>query len=72
MVARGFTQIQGVDYFDTYSAVVAAETIRFMLALAAEEKLVSRQVNIKTAYLYSDLDEPLYVKIPDGLSSGAN
>ncbi len=26
MVARGFTQIQGVEYFDTYSAVVAAET----------------------------------------------
>jgi hypothetical protein len=59
-------QVAGIDYFDTYSAVAAVETIRLMLALTAEEKLYVRQVDIKTAYLYAKLDEPLYVQIPEG------
>ena len=66
MVAKGFTQVPGIDYFETYSEVVKVQVIRFMFALAAQEDLHIRQLDIKTAYLYSALEEPLYMTVPKG------
>ena len=40
--------------------------------MTAEEKLWVRQVDIKTAYLYANLDEPLYVQVPEGYKGPKN
>jgi hypothetical protein len=51
-VARVFTQQDGIDYYATYSDVVAGDSLRLLLALAAKEGMYPRQLDIKTAYLY--------------------
>ena len=66
MVARGFSQVEGIDYFDTYSSVVSATTIRVVCAVIAKYGLKTRQLDISTAYLNSPLKEELYMKIPEG------
>jgi len=67
LVARGFSQTQGVDYQETFSPVVRYDSLRVLLALVAQHDLEMTQFNVKTAFLYGELKEEIYMKIPDGL-----
>jgi len=49
LVARGFTQTEGVDYFETSSPVVAATTLQIVTAIAAAEKMTLWQIDVKQA-----------------------
>ena len=66
LVARGFTQVYGQDYQETFAPVTRLETLRLLLAYAVQEDWEVRQINIKTAYLYGDLDEEIFMEAPDG------
>ena len=68
LVARGFTQRLGVDYGDTYSPVTRPETIRTMLAIAAQRGWKLRQFDVKTAFLNGRLEEDLYMRQPEGFA----
>jgi Reverse transcriptase (RNA-dependent DNA polymerase) len=67
LVAQGFTQILGVDYEETYSSVVYAITLRFLISLKITENRQMRLMDIVTAYLYGSLDNYIYMKVPEGL-----
>ena len=62
----GYTQKQGVDYFDTYSPVTKITTIRALIALAAIHNLLIHQMDVKTAFLNGDLEEEIYMTQPEG------
>lgn len=66
LVARGFSQSQGVDYFETFSPVVRYESVRCVLALAAAEDMEIRQFDVKTAFLNGKLNEEVYIEQPEG------
>ena len=66
LVARGYTQVFGVDYTDTYAPVTRLETLRLLFALAVQNDWEVRQIDVKTAYLYGDLDEEIYMEPPEG------
>lgn len=66
LVARGFTQVEGIDYQETFSPVVKFSTIRMVLSLAAQRGLRLTQMDFKTAFLNGVLDEELYMKQPAG------
>jgi len=51
LVAKGYSQIAGVDYDETFASVVKMESLRMLLPIAATENLAVRQVDIKTAFL---------------------
>ena len=59
LVAQGFSQVPGVDYFDTYTLVAKLASIRTVLALAAQQNLKLHQVDIKGAYLNGELTDAL-------------
>lgn len=67
LVAKGFTQREGTDYTDIYSPVVCFETVRLMLGLAALKKWHITGLDVRNAYLYSKLDEEIYMEQPEGL-----
>ena len=56
LVARGFTQEEGVDYFETFAPTVRCESVRLMLAEAAAKGLHTAQMDVTTAFLYADLE----------------
>lgn len=62
LVANGFTQKEGEDFFDTYSPVARIATIRVLLALAASYGLQIHQMDVKTTYLYGELEEEIYIE----------
>ena len=64
LVAKGFSQVEGIDYDKIFSPVVWFETVRMMLTLAALRNWHISGLDIKTAFLYGDLDEELYMEQP--------
>lgn len=73
-VTKGFSQGVGVDFDETqvYAPVVKHDSLRILLSLAAVYDLELLQMDIKTAFLYGDLDEELYVQQPEGFVQPGN
>ena len=69
LVARGFKQEEGVDYFETFSPVARTSSIRIILALVAMYDYELAQADAITAFLNSSLDEKLYMKQPEGFEA---
>jgi hypothetical protein len=70
LVAKGYTQVAGIDYDLTYAPVCKLTTLRAILAVAARDDLCMRQFDVKTAFLNADLDEELYMEQPKGFEQG--
>jgi hypothetical protein len=66
LVAKGYTQKEGEDFFDTYSPVARMTTIRVLLSLAASYGLIVHQMDVKTTFLNGELDKEIYMDQPDG------
>lgn len=67
LVAKGYSQQQGIDFEETFSPVARFETVRIILALAAQFQLPVFQFDVKSAFLNGDLNEEVYVAQPQGL-----
>src|ERR1700761_2587921 len=65
VVVKGFEQILGLDYFETFASVVRFATLRVLLAKAAEEDLEVHQMDVDTAFLNGKLSEEIYMEFPD-------
>lgn len=68
LVARGFTQIYGVDYYETYAPVARLASFRILLALAARNNWPVHSFDFDTAFLNSKFDENevIYIEQPPG------
>jgi len=64
LVAKGYNQQYGVHYFDVTAPVARHESLRTLLAIAAEWDLVITQVDVKAAFPNSPLDVPILMRLP--------
>jgi hypothetical protein len=60
-VAKGYTQKEGDDLFDTYSPVARLTIICVLLSLAASHDLLIHQMDVKTTFLNGELEEQIYM-----------
>ena len=74
LVAQGFSQVEGIDYFDMYTPVARLPSSRAIIAMANRLGLKLHQVDIKGAYLNGELlaDEILYMRHPPGYRQDAS
>ena len=66
LVAQGYSQKFGLDYDETFCPVVRFESIRTVIALAAQHELQLQQMDVMTAFLNGKLQEEVYMKQPEG------
>jgi hypothetical protein len=68
VVVRGDYALVGIEYFETYSPVAKLESVRLVLALIITHKLIPLQADIGNAYIWSDLEEAIYLRNIPGQS----
>ena len=66
LVAKGFTQVEGIDFQETFSPVTQYKAICFLLAHAALEDWEIEALDIKTAFLYGELNKEIYMEQLEG------
>ncbi|CAI5978900.1 unnamed protein product [Closterium sp. NIES-64] len=63
-VARGFSQRQGVDYFQTFSPTPKMTTLRVLLHIAAQRDYELHSLDFSTAFLQGSLHEEIWLRRP--------
>ncbi|GBM76253.1 Retrovirus-related Pol polyprotein from transposon TNT 1-94 [Araneus ventricosus] len=66
LVARGFMQKDGVDYFETFSPVISMPALRLLLIIMLNENSHVLVLDVKTAFLNVKLNETIYMDQPKG------
>ncbi|KAK4405981.1 Retrovirus-related Pol polyprotein from transposon RE2 [Sesamum angolense] len=66
LVAKGYSQLPGIDYTETFAPVARLDTIRALIAIAANKKWKIYQMDVKSAFLNGYIDEEIYVEQPKG------
>nr|GEW65242.1 putative ribonuclease H-like domain-containing protein [Tanacetum cinerariifolium] len=65
-VAKGYAQMEGVDFEESFAPVARLEAVRLFIAYVAHKSFTVYQMDVKTAFLYGPLKEEVYVNQPDG------
>ncbi|GJY28906.1 putative ribonuclease H-like domain-containing protein [Tanacetum coccineum] len=66
LVAQGYTQEEGIDYDEVFAPVARIEAIRLFLAYASFMGFMVYQMDVKSAFLYGQIEEEVYVCQPPG------
>ena len=69
LVAKGFSQVQGVDYHETFAPVAKVDSICLVLAIATSKHWEVHHIDVKSAFLHGDIHEEIYMKYPEGYIS---
>ena len=67
-MAKGFNQEYGIDYEETFAPVARVTSVRNLLAIAATKQWPLFQMDVKNAFLNSDLSEEVYMTPPQALN----
>ena len=72
LVAQGYTQVEGIDFDETFAPVARLEAIRILLAYANHHDITLYQMDVKSAFLNGKLEEEVYVAQPPGFEDPKN
>jgi hypothetical protein len=66
LVCKGYAQIEGIGFEETYAPVARMEAIRLLLAYACSKNVKVYQMDVKSAFLNGELEEEVYIEQPEG------
>jgi hypothetical protein len=72
LVCKGYAQIEGLDFDETFVPVARLEAIRMFLAYACHKKFKVYQMDVKSAFLNEYLQEEVYMEQPEGFQLSDN
>ena len=72
VVAKGFSQDEGINYHEIFSPVVKHSSIRLLLEYIAMFNLELEQLDVKTAFIHGNLGDTLYMEQPPGFVAKGN
>ena len=65
-VAKGYSQVENIDYHETFSPTARITSVRMLMQLSVQYDLLVHQMDVKTAYLNADIDCEIFVVQPEG------
>jgi len=68
-VARGFSQVKGIDYDETFAPIARYSSIKSMLALSAQMGWKIHQMDMKISFLSGKIKEEVYIEQPEGFKT---
>eukprot|EP00253_Pinus_taeda_P007092 PITA_07092 len=68
LVAKGYSQVPGIDFGDIFSPIAKVNSIRLLLYVAVAFDFEVEQMDVKTTFLHGDLEEEIYMKQPEGFA----
>ena len=71
-VCKGFAQVAGVDFFETFSPTPRPTTMRMMVHKARQEDMILNHMDFSSAYVNAKIDTVVYVEPPEGFSEDPN
>ncbi|WVZ89598.1 hypothetical protein U9M48_035978 [Paspalum notatum var. saurae] len=72
LVAKGYSQVEGIDFGETFASVARLEAIRFLLAYATYHDMKLYQMDVKSAFLNGYINELVYVEQPPNFEDPNN
>ena len=72
LVCKGYAQIEGIDFEETYAPVARMEAIRLLLVYAWSKNVKVYQMDVKSAFLNGELEEEVYIEQPEGFQLSEN
>ena len=66
LVAKVFSQVEGIDYFETFSPITKMNSIHLVLSLIASQGWTIFQIDVKRKFLHRDIHEEIYMEQPQG------
>jgi hypothetical protein len=72
LVCKGYAQVEGIDFEETFSPIVRLEAIRMLLAFARFKSFKVYQIDVKYSFLNGYLEEEVYIEQPEGFLLSEN
>ena len=72
MLCKGYSQIEGIEFEETFTPVATMEAIRMILAYACSKYIKVYQMDIKSTFLNGELKEEVYIEQPEGFQLSEN
>jgi transposase InsO family protein len=72
LVCKGYAQIEGIDFEETFAPVARMEAIRLLLAYACSKNVKVYQMDVKSTFLNGELEEEVYIEQPEGFQLSEN
>jgi hypothetical protein len=72
LVCKGYAQIEGIDFEETFSLVARMEAICLLLAYACSKNVKVYKMDVKSAFLNGELEEEVYIEQPEGFQLSEN
>jgi hypothetical protein len=69
LVAQGYSQVEGINFRETFAPVARLGAIRILLAFATSNEFKLYQMNVKSAFLNDVIQEEVYVRLPSGFEN---
>jgi hypothetical protein len=66
LVCKGYAQVEGRDFDETFATVAILEAIRMFLAYSCHKNFKVYQMDVKSTFLNGDLEEEVYMEQPKG------
>jgi hypothetical protein len=72
LVCKGYAQVKGIDFEETFSPVARMEGIQFLLAYVCSKNIKVYRMDIKSSFLNGEIEEEVYIEQPEGLQLSEN